>query len=208
MSRQRWNKVQRLSSGILKKPSVKLKGLLLASHLHQKEAANRGNGLEVGYIVLGVLHQVHVPGKILSRAPLKLHTQQSTTKQGNGRNGMAVGTKRCTTTEERSGSNGEVARLLLAAAASDPGDQTEGMGREQEALEALMSALEYEPQNAFYQQLLTALFEDMSDNPHREGREWRNLQGLLRCCRDIQEGLGLGNSSDHVLRIALLLNSQ
>lgn len=45
----------------------------------------------------------------------------------------------------------------------------QGMGREQEALEALMSALEYEPQNAFYQQLLTALFEDMSDNPHREG---------------------------------------
>jgi len=45
----------------------------------------------------------------------------------------------------------------------------QGMGREKEALDALMSALEFEPQNAFYQQLLTALFEDMSDNPHREG---------------------------------------
>ncbi|CAJ1372114.1 unnamed protein product [Effrenium voratum] len=43
----------------------------------------------------------------------------------------------------------------------------QGLGRHQEALEALMSALEYEPQNAFYQQLLTALFEDVSDTEPR-----------------------------------------
>ncbi|CAK9055655.1 unnamed protein product, partial [Durusdinium trenchii] len=47
----------------------------------------------------------------------------------------------------------------------------QGMGREQEALEALMSALEYEPQNGFYQQLLTALFEDISENTGREGSQ-------------------------------------
>jgi len=46
----------------------------------------------------------------------------------------------------------------------------QGMGREHEALEALMSALEYEPQNAFYQQLLTTLFEDISEGDNAKGR--------------------------------------
>ncbi|CAE7038727.1 CID4, partial [Symbiodinium sp. CCMP2456] len=49
----------------------------------------------------------------------------------------------------------------------------QGMGREHEALEALMSALEYEPQNAFYQQLLTALFEDISDRDTLKRRPGR-----------------------------------
>ncbi|OLP80993.1 Polyadenylate-binding protein-interacting protein 4 [Symbiodinium microadriaticum] len=49
----------------------------------------------------------------------------------------------------------------------------QGMGREHEALEALMSALEYEPQNAFYQQLLTALFEDISDRDTLKRRTGR-----------------------------------
>jgi len=39
----------------------------------------------------------------------------------------------------------------------------QGMGHRQEAVEALMSALEYEPQNALFQQALTSLFEEMSD---------------------------------------------
>jgi len=38
----------------------------------------------------------------------------------------------------------------------------QGMGRGQEALEALMSALEYDPQNPLFQQAFTALFEEIS----------------------------------------------
>lgn len=38
----------------------------------------------------------------------------------------------------------------------------QGMGRSQEALEALMSALEYEPQNSLFQQAFTQLFEEIS----------------------------------------------
>lgn len=37
-----------------------------------------------------------------------------------------------------------------------------GLGRSQEALESLMSALEFEPQNPIYQQAFNALFEDIS----------------------------------------------
>lgn len=37
-----------------------------------------------------------------------------------------------------------------------------GMGRSQEALESLMSALEYEPQNPLFQQAFTSLFEEIS----------------------------------------------
>eukprot|EP00439_Symbiodinium_sp_Y106_P074315 s905_g14.t1 len=51
----------------------------------------------------------------------------------------------------------------------------QGMGREHEALEALMSALEYEPQNSFYQQLLTALFEDISDRDTLKRRPGRRV---------------------------------
>jgi len=40
-----------------------------------------------------------------------------------------------------------------------------GLHRPQEALEALMSALEYEPQNPMYQQAFTSLFEDISSVP-------------------------------------------
>lgn len=38
----------------------------------------------------------------------------------------------------------------------------QGMGRGQEALEALMSALEFEPQNSLFQQAFTSLFEEIS----------------------------------------------
>lgn len=38
----------------------------------------------------------------------------------------------------------------------------QGMGQLQEALEALMSALEYEPQNSLFQQAFTQLFEEIS----------------------------------------------
>jgi len=38
----------------------------------------------------------------------------------------------------------------------------QGMGHGQEALEALMSALEYEPQNPLFQQTFTSLFEEIS----------------------------------------------
>mmetsp|Transcript_71374 Transcript_71374/g.220387 ORF Transcript_71374/g.220387 Transcript_71374/m.220387 type:complete len:580 (-) Transcript_71374:83-1822(-) len=37
-----------------------------------------------------------------------------------------------------------------------------GLGRSQEALESLMSALEYEPQNPLFQQAFTSLFEEIS----------------------------------------------
>eukprot|EP00929_Paragymnodinium_shiwhaense_P069844 TRINITY_DN35278_c0_g1_i1.p1 TRINITY_DN35278_c0_g1~~TRINITY_DN35278_c0_g1_i1.p1 ORF type:complete len:662 (+),score=165.89 TRINITY_DN35278_c0_g1_i1:64-2049(+) len=64
----------------------------------------------------------------------------------------------------------------------------QGMGHGQEALEALMSALEYEPQNPRFQQAFTSLFEDISQNvveqpaPHRAAgsRARGSSDGLLR----------------------------
>lgn len=41
----------------------------------------------------------------------------------------------------------------------------QGLHRQQEALEALMSALEYEPQNPTYQQAFTSMFEEISSAP-------------------------------------------
>jgi len=56
----------------------------------------------------------------------------------------------------------------------------QGMGRGQEALEALMSALEYDPQNPLFQQAFTALFEEISASSQavsaRAGRRGTNDQ--------------------------------